>query len=150
MSLEVSLVFYVTLPLDQREVWVGLLDCILCEWQLLRHYFEWVWVGFGWVGGVGVYGALLWVSWCENIFCRWEWVGMSEDRLLFDNAQNWVWQAHPNTLNHICWMLRILRKYSKFFNSTFDGRRYIMLSHSLKVKRLAITHFGEISVIASR
>ena len=33
----------------------GLLDHFLCEWRLVRHYLEWVWVilgGWGWVGGV--------------------------------------------------------------------------------------------------
>ena len=61
-----------------------LIDLILCKWQLLRYYFEWVWVilggwdiilgGWGWVV---VYGALFWVSgggW-GIILGWWGWVG---------------------------------------------------------------------------
>ena len=45
----------------------------------------------------------------------------------------------------------ILRKYSKFFNSTsFDGRRYLNAVSLTQVERLAIMHFGEISIVAGR
>ena len=46
-----------------------LLDHILCEWRLVRDYFECVWVilgGWGWVshyfGWMGVGGPLFWVD----------------------------------------------------------------------------------------
>ena len=61
----------------------GLLDHILCEWQLarhylrlVRHYFEWVWVI---LGGWGVDGALFWVGgvrWgCMGHYFGWVGVG---------------------------------------------------------------------------
>ena len=46
-----------------------LTDHILCKWQLLRHYFEWVWVildGWDIILGGGVWGIIL---------GGWEWVG---------------------------------------------------------------------------
>ena len=63
----------------------GLLDHILCKWQLVRHYLEWVWVilggsdiilgGWGWVG---VYEALFWVGGGGQgiMLGKWRWVGI--------------------------------------------------------------------------
>ena len=40
----------------------GVLDYILCEWRLVMHHFEWLWVILGrWVQ-MGVFRALLWVD----------------------------------------------------------------------------------------
>ena len=50
----------------------GLLEHILCEWQLMRHYFEWVWVILcGW--------DIFWVVWGEWGWMRhyFGWVGVS-------------------------------------------------------------------------
>ena len=61
-----------------------LLDRILCEWQLvrhylqfIRHYFEWVWVILGGQGWVETSGVLFWVGWGEwdIILSGWGWVG---------------------------------------------------------------------------
>lgn len=42
----------------------GLLHHTLCEWQLVSHYFEWVWVIFGGWGWVGDYfGSVGWGLW---------------------------------------------------------------------------------------
>ena len=75
-----------------------LMNHILCKWQLLRHYFEWVWVALGewdiilgmW-GWVGVYGALLLVG-----GGGWGWVGagalfIMSNFLNLVNKNQWVW-----------------------------------------------------------
>ena len=49
---------------------MGLLDRILCEWQLVRYCFKWVWVilsGWGWMGHS--FGKVFWVG-----GAGWEWV----------------------------------------------------------------------------
>ena len=61
----------------------GLLEHVLCEWRLIRHYFEWVWVisggsgcmkhYFGWVGvSGGGWGIILGgYGWLGNILDGW-------------------------------------------------------------------------------
>ena len=64
-----------------------LLDHILCEWRLVRHYFEWVWVN--WVIGIG-WGIILGErrvsgGWWDIILGGWRWAGMS------GGGWGWVW-----------------------------------------------------------
>ena len=75
----------------------GLLDYILRKWRLVKHFFEWMLRGLGWVR---IYGGLFWVGECEwgldgALFLfgggRWEnilggWVGVGVGAL-FDNAR---------------------------------------------------------------
>ena len=52
---------------------------VLCQWQLVSHYFEWLWImlgRWGWVGWVGHYFGWVGVSgsdW-DIILCGWVWV----------------------------------------------------------------------------
>ena len=89
------------LGIKEKFEYVWVLDNILYDWRLVRHYVEWVWVILGewglakhyfWrvradrggcgiiLGGwrwVGMSGALFWVvggGW-ENILGEWGWVG---------------------------------------------------------------------------
>ena len=88
----------------------GLLGHILCEWRLMRHYFEWMWIFLGgwgnilgwwwWVGHyfgwVGVGGNIFWVGWRG-----WGWVGVG---VMFDNTihllRSRLWQIEFVICNH--------------------------------------------------
>ena len=74
----------ITLPCDQREVWVDVVYWTIFVWVIVSEAIFWVSVGvgyfglerhyFGWVGWVGIGGTLFWGD--EG---GWRWVGVNGD-----------------------------------------------------------------------